>query len=78
MFHNIQELHIFQFLNSFLQVFFRFCKILNLPLHRETPSIGPAPIILAGVKEVVKPFVLANFRRGPSIFASIMTVFVKF
>ena len=44
----------------------------------ETPSIGPAPTILAGVKEVVKLSLLANFRKGPSIFARIMTVFVKF
>ena len=44
----------------------------------ETPSIGPTPTILAGVKEVVKLFLLANFRKGPSIFAYIVTVFGKF
>jgi len=43
-----------------------------------TPSISPAPTILAGVEEVVKPFLLANFQKGPLIFPSLMTVFVKF
>jgi len=43
-----------------------------------TLCIGLAPTILAGVKEVVKPFLLANFQEGPLIFASLMIVFVKF
>ena len=68
----------FQGGTPFLQVFFRFCKILNLPYMGETPSIGPAPTILAGVNKVVKSSLLANFRKGLSIFASIVTVFVKF
>ena len=37
-----------------------------------TPSIDPAPNILTGVLEVIKPSLLANFRTGPSIFASII------
>ena len=43
-----------------------------------TPSKGPDPTILAEVEEVVQLFLLANFQEGPLIFASLMTVFVKF
>ena len=43
-----------------------------------TPSIGPAPTIFAGVEEVVKPFLLANFQEGPLKFTSLKTVYVKF
>ena len=45
---------------------------------RGTPNIGPAPTIPAGVKDVVKPPLLTNFQESPLIFASLMTVFVKF
>jgi len=45
---------------------------------RVTPTTGPASTIPAGVKEVVKPPLLTNFQEGPLIFASLMTVFVKF
>ena len=45
---------------------------------RGTPNTGPAPTIPAGVTKVVKPPLLTNFHEGPLIFASPMTVFMKF
>ena len=63
---------------AFLQIFSIFVKFWT-PLHLGgTPSGGPTPNIITGVKEVIKPSLLANFRKGPSIFESIMTVFAKF
>ena len=56
-------------------VFVKFCTSLYMG---KAPSIGPNPNILTGVKEVVKSSLLANFRKGSSIFPSIMSVFVKF
>ena len=43
-----------------------------------TSSIGLAPIILTGVKEVIKETLWTNFQEGSLIVTSIMTVFGKF
>ena len=55
----------------------KFCKILTHP-SGGTPCIGLVPTILAEVKEVIKPSLLAKFHADPLIFISLMTVFVKF
>ena len=68
----------FQGSTPILQVFSIFVKFWTPHHMGGTPSRGPAPKILTGVKEVIKPTLMANFCKGPSIFASIMVVFAKF